>query len=172
MSIITSKKTNIMIWSKYNYYLYPAFVHNYTGCEMSPCYEDCKSKALFLKQLYSVNGIYTSQLYPTRTEKGCMKQVFNAYVIGPSGELYKCWHHIGMPEKSIGNIFDENIITNYSELANLLLKDGVLFSKKCRKCVLFPSCYGGCSDLRSRNEDFCIQAKSMLKEFLEFLESR
>jgi uncharacterized protein len=91
----------------------------------------------------------------------------NAFVIGTEGELYKCWHHLGINEKIVGTIFDKQIITNYSLLSDIMINGDVLFDKKCRSCVLFPSCYGGCMDDKNRKKDYCIPAKSMLEDFID-----
>jgi uncharacterized protein len=38
---------------------------------------------------------------------------------------------------------------------------------QCKACVLFPSCYGGCTDEKNKNENVCIPAKSLLENFLD-----
>jgi len=80
--------------------------------------------------------------------------------------LYKCWHHLGNKEKIVGTIFEKNIFTNIDYVADCMLKQG-LFDEECKKCVLFPSCNSGCFDMREKNENYCIPAKSMLEDFLE-----
>ncbi len=148
--------------------LYPAFVRDYGGgCKSGSCYENGYEKAGFLKKLFEEEEIYTKDIYPTRTSKGCMIQKMHAYVVGPEGELYKCWHHLGVPEKIVGNIFHPQIITNFSLLADLMIKGDVMSDDKCKACVLFPSCYGGCMDEKNRHQDYCIPAKSMLEDFID-----
>jgi len=148
--------------------LYPAFVRDYGGgCASGSCYEDSIQKAIFLKSIFDEYGAYTKDIYPLRANKGCMSQQMNAFVIGVEGELYKCWHHLGINEKIVGSIFEPHTITNYSLLADMMIKrDGILDSK-CRSCVLFPSCHGGCIDEKSRNKDYCIPAKAMLEDFID-----
>lgn len=96
-----------------------------------------------------------------------MVQMMNAYVIGTEGELYKCWHHLGVPEKSIGTIFSPNIFTDYGLFADLMLRNDSLNDEKCLNCVLFPSCDGGCADNREKGQDYCIPAKSMLEDMID-----
>lgn len=48
-----------------------------------------------------------------------------------------------------------------------MLEGDVLFDEKCKKCVLLPSCYGGCTDLKVQGLDYCIPAKEGLKNFLD-----
>ena len=147
--------------------LYPAFVHNYNGaCRADTCYDDSYTKAVFLKDLYEKNSIYTREIYPFRISKGCMVQKLNAFVIGPGGELYKCWHHLGVKEKEIGNILDNRKILDYGKLADMMLEDDSLFDNNCNHCQLFPSCNGGCTDIKRHHENVCIPAKSMLEDFI------
>lgn len=148
--------------------LYPAFVHNYGGnCQADFCYDDGVKKAIFLKNIFVKNGLYTKDMYPIRSNKGCMVQMVNAYVIGPEGELYKCWHHLGVSEKIVGNIFSSKVITDYGVLADIMLKNDSISDDKCLKCVLFPSCDGGCTDNRETDNDYCIPAKYMLEEMID-----
>lgn len=149
-------------------HLYPAFVRDHGGgCFADSCYENSVQKAVFLKSIFDEYGVYTKDIYPTRTFKGCMSQRMNAFVIGVEGELYKCWHHLGIEEKIVGSIFDPNTITDYSLLSDMMIMDDALFDNECRKCVLFPSCHGGCIDEKSRNKDYCIPAKSTLEDFID-----
>ncbi len=149
-------------------HLYPAFVHNYVGnCQASSCFDDGHQKAQYIKNLFEEKKIYTNEMYPLRTFKGCMSQKLNAFVVGPMGELYKCWHHLGVKEKEVGNIFSQKAITNQDLLSDSMIKNDVIFDTKCKECVLFPSCYGGCIEQRNKNKEFCIPAKSMLEEFID-----
>jgi uncharacterized protein len=149
-------------------HLYPAFVRDYGGgCVSNSCYEDSFKKAEYLKNIFNEYGVYTKDIYPRRTSKGCMCQQMNAFVIGSEGVLYKCWHHLGMDDKIVGSIFDPNTITNFPLLSDMMIKGDVILDNKCKSCVLFPSCYGGCMDDKNRNKDYCIPAKSMLEDFID-----
>ena len=150
-------------------HLYPAFVYDYGGgCQADTCYDDSYKKAVFLKNLYEEEGLYTRDLYPFRMSKGCMSQQQNSFLIGPEGELYKCWHHLGIKEKEVGSIFADKIITNYGLLSDMMVKGDVLYDNQCKSCVLFPSCNGGCSDNKKNSGEYeCIPAKEMLEDFLD-----
>lgn len=149
-------------------HLYPAFIRDYGGgCISGSCYEDGIMKAEFLKNIFYQHGVYTKDIYPVRTSKGCMRQQMNAFVIGSEGELYKCWHHLGIDNKKVGSIFEQPTITNYSLLSNIMINEDVILDDRCKSCVLFPSCYGGCIDDKIRNKDYCTPAKSMLDDFLD-----
>jgi uncharacterized protein len=96
-----------------------------------------------------------------------MVQQMNSFVVGPEGELYKCWHHLGESEKSVGSIFGSQTITNYPLLSNIMIADDALLDNKCKSCILFPSCSGGCMDEENISKDYCIPAKSMLEDFID-----
>lgn len=148
--------------------LYPAFVHDYEGgCQADICFEDPYRKAAFLKELYDKEGIYTKDIYPCRINKGCMSQQLNAYVVGPEGELYKCWHDLGVKEKEVGNIMSAQSIMDYSVLADKMIQNDVLFDEKCKSCFLFPSCSGGCTDHKNQQHNTCIPAKEMIEDFID-----
>jgi uncharacterized protein len=149
-------------------HLYPGFVHNSSGsCKVENCYEDSLKKALFLKRIFQSNFVYTNEIYPFRTDKSCISNQINGYLIGPEGELYKCWHHLGHKDKIIGSIFHENVISNLNNFTDAMLKNDCLLDNICTSCILFPSCTGGCADMRTQGINQCIPAKSMLEDFLE-----
>lgn len=147
-------------------HLYPAFVVDCGNCNSICCIEG-KEQGYFLKDLFHKHGIVTSPLYPYRTNKGCMAQSINAFVVGPDGELYKCWHHLGEKNKSVGNITNQEIFSNFELLADSMIEGDVLFDKKCIDCILFPSCYGGCKEHRVSNKEYCIPAKYVLPDYLD-----
>lgn len=148
--------------------LYPAFVHDYNNtCTSNICFECSDDKANFLTNLYESHGIYTNELVISRKSKGCGVQSQNSLVIGPEGELYKCWHHIGMPDKIIGNILSPDIITHIDRYATMTLDSDSLLDKDCQDCILYPSCTGGCIDMKRLNQDYCMVAKNNLEKFIE-----
>lgn len=90
----------------------------------------------FLSKLMNLQNCLEIPHY-RRNYCGALK--LNNVVIGPEGELYKCEHFIGQKNKVIGNIFDgyfyNDQFTKFTENK---------FRKKCKSCVLFPQCLGGC----------------------------
>jgi uncharacterized protein len=81
---------------------------------------------------------------------GCGATVVNYYVIGPQGELYKCWNDIG-DEKAIVGYVDSDKIVNYELLTRYLAGPTMLDSEECKDCKLFPICDGGCIWARHKN---------------------
>jgi uncharacterized protein len=149
-------------------HLYPGFVHASSGgCKVENCYEDSLKKAEFLKKIFQSDSVYTNEIYPFRTDKNCVSTQRNGYLIGPEGELYKCWHHLGHQDKIVGSIYEKNVISNIDKFADAMLKKDCIFDVQCTSCVLFPSCMGGCPDMKQQGFNQCIPAKSMLEDFLE-----
>lgn len=65
-------------------------------------------------------------IYPEPKGSYCGADSMNNYVIDPKGYLYKCWSDIGILERSIGSIMDEQYKGNsklcYEYLFLMLLK--------------------------------------------------
>lgn len=147
---------------------YPAFVHDYHDkCKSISCYENNVEKSNFISEIYHKHDIYQNSIYPKPTNKGCMMQQLNSFLVGLKGELYKCWHHLGNQEKEIGNIFEKNIITNPNNLAKYMIEGDILHNDECNRCVLFPVCNGGCADINMQYGKTCIPMKSDLENFIE-----
>lgn len=87
---------------------------------------------------------------PRIHHKGCMLQQTDAFIIGPEGELYKCWDDVSKPEKVVGSIMNDKLY-NY-DLLMRYMHECSPFDEECRKCKVFPVCGGGCSLLRYRNK--------------------
>lgn len=149
--------------------LYPAFVHNY-GCADTEgnLYTTAQEKAELFYEFFEHGSFYAKELYPSRCSKGCMMQVNNSFVVAPDGSLYKCWHHVGKEDLSVGNLLnDYNSEAEHERRILYMTHNDALFSKECHSCFLFPSCNGGCTDLASFDNQRCIVAKSAIEEFLE-----
>lgn len=101
-----------------------------------------------LYQLFRKEGVNTP-VFPRKHARGCMMQMFNAYIIGPEGELYKCWNDVSDTEKVIGNIAEDDLQRN-SLYINYMTQT-IPFNDECKNCSVFPICDGGCSLLRFRN---------------------
>lgn len=71
----------------------------------------------------------------------CTTRADNSMVIGPGGDIYKCWEHIGHQEYVVGNTK-----TGISKLKEDEWKvvGSHYYHKKCVDCKLLPVCLGGC----------------------------
>jgi len=103
----------------------------------------------------------------------CGATCINSYVVGPEGELYKCWNDIGHNEMIIGYLNKDKNITNNKVLFQYLGGPTLMDEKKCKDCVLFFVCSGGCIWMRIKNKmegtkyDLCNYRKNNINEFLE-----
>lgn len=70
--------------------------------------------------------------------------ILNYFVVGPEGELYKCWNDIGDKDSIVGNVLDDKI-TNYDLLSRYLGGPTMSDDPKCVNCKLYPICNGGCA---------------------------
>lgn len=132
-----------------NISLYPGFIREETEDGLSLC--DSSYTTLEFNDLYEKlieHGVDTST-FPKKTGKGCMVHDFHAYIIGPRGEIYKCWNDIGNMSKIIGNITDDSL--HGSDVMFRYMFDTLPFNSECKECSVFPLCDGGCSYHRFRN---------------------
>lgn len=84
------------------------------------------------------------------TERGCVMNSINSYIIGAEGEIYKCWNDVSNPNKIIGYIHNKHLI-NKSLFYRYMTECSPFTDSKCAKCNLFPICQGGCGWYRYRN---------------------
>lgn len=124
-------------------YVYPAFVKDYS----ESCKNNCQVLSLTQKMdLYNdLHEIHHEKLnvFPEFRVAGCSASMVNGYVIGPEGELYKCWTALGMKEEIIGHVYSDKI-ENMKLLMRYLAGPTMLDDEKCIACKLFPTCVGGC----------------------------
>lgn len=133
-----------------NISVYPGIIREETSDYRSLCVNSYKNGELFeLYKTFKDHGVLCN-LFPRHKTKGCMMQKLNAYIIGPEGEMYKCWNDVNSPHKIL-----DNILTLNKEPASLFFKyvNSILpFDDKCKNCLQFPICDGGCSLHRYRNK--------------------
>lgn len=151
--------------------VYPGFVHGDENPDIN-CYFNSKDKGQFLVELSEKYGINVLPIFPHLTLGGCTMTKRNAYVIGPEGELYKCWNEVGNEKMVIGTI-DSMLNWNMSLVAEGMTGSSWLDDEKCKACFFFPICDGGCARTRMISKqdgikrDTCSYFKSHLKELLE-----
>jgi len=145
------------------------FVRKYTSsCRCKE--EDCFSAAEYwqreveLIRYLNQNG-YHYYPYPD-IAAGCGATAINFYVIGPEGELYKCWNHIGNKTKVVGSIFEP---IHLNSLYIKYLMESCATDQECLHCKVLPICQGGCIDLRIKLKEKEYQTKdcSRWKYYLE-----
>ena len=133
-----------------NIFCYPGYIRVETpdGCTMCNDTISGYNKAQFMLDMKH-NGC-RMPVFPNIKGKGCMMNTLQSYIIGPEGEIYKCWNDVSNEDRIIGNITDNDI--HNRKLYYRYLNDTTLFSDvKCKNCKLFPVCDGGCGYYRYKN---------------------
>ncbi len=148
-------------WKGKNVIVYPAFVKDFQSLNRETnkdnfaangCRDICfttSEKMQFFENLYREHGLKVN-FAPEYTIGGCGATIVNYYVIGPKGELYKCWNDIGDESYVVGNVADKKI-TNYDLLSRYIGGPNMMDDNKCTNCKLFPICDGGCTWNRHKN---------------------
>lgn len=131
--------------------VYPRFIREDTTDKCSLCYNSMPNELIFqfYKDLYS-KGVNVSFLPKAIKSRGCMMHQLNSFIIGPSGELYKCWNDVNNYDKIVGHINEKNI-ENRELFYHLLTETHPFADTHCKSCMQFPICSGGCGWYRSRN---------------------
>ena len=154
----------------HNTYISPAFVDDISQQNMNPCIFNQTDKAEFIKGLLIKYNLDFSLLYPSGSRHECAVRNPFSVVIGPEGELYKCWNDVGNKNRIYGYL--NGTITNESVLLDYLMRADPFEDKKCRRCKFIPVCSGGCPYNRlaimknSSKETSCLIQKNYLKTFL------
>lgn len=156
-----------------NLKIYAGFVISAPGVNPdTACHLDKDDAADFTIEQYRKNNINDLPSYPNANPLGCVATSNNGYVIGPRGEIYKCWHDVGHREKEVGSVFDGEP-WNMKLLANYMVGTDAFNDPECRDCFFLPVCDGGCAELRMKNNtgnfnfETCLQYKNRLPELLE-----
>jgi uncharacterized protein len=103
---------------------------------------------------YNLNnkGIYDDTVYPQlfRTRNCCATRI-NSYIIGPKGEIYKCWNDVSNDDRIIGYINEEKL-TNSTLFYRYIVGTKWYHNEECKKCFFLPICHGNCAWYRLRNQ--------------------
>jgi len=151
--------------------VYPGFVNDGAKIKNSDYFDSC-DKGQFLVNLSSSYKTNPLKTFPHRALDGCTMTRKNAYVVGPKGELYKCWRNLGEENEVIGVV---NSFTNWnmSLVAEGMIGGSYLEDNACERCLLFSICDGGCPKMRilnkrdNGNRDMCSYFKKHIEQLLE-----
>ena len=147
-----------------------AFVKDITGCKKCVSFYDSEEQAQIAKEFLQKYGLDFSMVFPLSDRYECAIRNKNAIVIGPKGEIYKCWNDVGDKSKVVGDV--DGKITNEALLLRYLVAADPFEDPKCQECFLLPVCGGGCPYSRIQNEyegtniNTCLFMKDHLEEFL------
>lgn len=157
--------------------VYPGFVKGDSHPDRS-CFFDTREQGEFLTSIMEKYHITPLRVYPAMQTPGCVLTRRNAFVVGPDGEIYKCWDDVGNLEKAVGNLrrFDD---WNLGMIAEGMTGCSYLDDPECKECFYFPICNGGCHRVRQNNlhtdekQSTCTYFRGNIENFLElFYEER
>ncbi|MFO7803592.1 MAG: radical SAM protein [Desulfovermiculus sp.] len=104
----------------------------------------------------------------------CIATRHNGFVVGPEGELYKCWDDVGQEDMIVGSIHAEKTITNPVLQARYASGLDAYSDPECMDCPVLPICGGGCVNKRLRSKfyghqgvAYCSPFKNHLRKYLE-----
>lgn len=130
----------------YSISVYPGILRANKGCENETFFSS-EDHLKFSSMLWQHK---MQDMYPSHCSKGCCATSLSSHVIGPKGEMYICWEHVGIEDKIVGYIDGEKgkFTDNYSlyKLRGHCFDDAL-----CLECGLLPLCSGGCADKRVKN---------------------
>ena len=163
-------RQQIIDWGLTNIKISPSFVVDYSVEQNNCDIMSATQQKDFLINLSLVKGIRYNKFYPSHNRFECAVRNMNSFVIGPEGELYKCWNDVGNKNRVYGTI--DNQIINESLMLEYLIGADPLEDKRCLDCFLFPRCGGGCPYNRlwinhhNTKQSFCPLHKNFLDELL------
>lgn len=165
-------------WKDKNILIYPGIlrIDNEDGKSLS-----CKAMSRWeiVEFMYdlSKNGIIDYPIYPHLVcSKTCTASRVNSYIIGPYGEIYKCWNDVSCRDRVVGNI-KTGKVTNSNLLHRYIVGSKWYNNESCKKCFFLPICNGQCAWYQYRNKyegsnfnlcDCMQKAPGMLNKSLEY----
>jgi len=157
--------------------VYPAQVHTSAAQGYDHNCTFCANEwADFTLDLYEREGIIPKKgFYPgSHIFNTCIANNQNGYVIGPEGELYKCWEDIGKNNMIIGSLHDKEPVYNTDLIALYSIGTDPFDDDECMDCAVLPICGGGCVNRRLRAKHFkekditfCSSYKEKIVSYLE-----
>lgn len=147
--------------------LSPAFVDDIAN--INKCVLNSEEQNNYINRLLREHGIVFSKFYPEPMHE-CFIRNPNSVVIGPEGELYKCWNDVGKEDRIYGYL--DGRITNEPLLFRYLAASDPFDDEQCKECILLPVCGGGCPyerikrDYEDNKINVCPLIKGNLKTYL------
>lgn len=131
-----------------NIHCYPGILRGDNDCSEN-LYFTNDSLISFYKKALDEKGV-SLRMYPKRVTVGCSANCINGHIIGADGAIYGCWEDLGIKDKQIGNILNNELFNE--TLFRQYIKSNLFNSPTCRSCGLLPVCSGGCAKKRYENK--------------------
>ena len=140
------------------------------GCSMDGCEWADYTLGLYAEAML----LPTRGFFPSAAPGGCVANAHQGWVVGPAGELYKCWEDVGRPEMVVGSVHADPVITDPELRARYSIGTDPYEDAACLACDALPICGGGCPNKRLRalqsgeeGLEFCSPYKHHLEAYLE-----
>lgn len=154
--------------------MYPGFVSDLLSSEcVSPEFNISEGgyKAQFILDIFDKYGIEIKSFLPKYRRHSCVASKYFAFVIGPEGELYKCWRMVGNQKEAIGNVNDGSF--DMVKFSKYLIGADYTLDSKCLHCEFITLCGGGCPLVRMRIKyekislNHCCPEKTHMEQLME-----
>lgn len=154
--------------------MYPGFVSDLLSSEcVSPEFNISEGgyKAQFILDIFDKCGIEIKSFLPKYRRHSCVASKYFAFVVGPEGELYKCWRMVGNQKETIGNVNDGSF--DMVKFSKYLIGADYTLDSKCLQCEFITLCGGGCPLVRMRNKyekislNHCCPEKTHMEQLME-----
>lgn len=126
------------------------YVRKYTpscGCGLEEMLKPEEFHTLTDQLAESLVGLGFQPPYPDLAGT-CTATSAKSFVVGPQGELYRCWNHIGEPNMVVGTVWEE--IRPHPTYLKYMMA-GFEEDPECLECRFLPLCAGGCVDIRIKS---------------------
>lgn len=101
---------------------------------------DLEEETIVINRLFRKYGFRKGEaLIPRSFHTSCMASYPHFYTISPNGKIFKCDRQF-LDKDAISDVKDN---PQSCDLAQYV-KSNLYISEKCKKCVLYPLCWGGC----------------------------
>lgn len=160
-----------------NLTIYPGHVNTFGGHPHGQKCSLCTAEwGAFQLECYAEDGIAPrGGFYPhSGSHNTCIATTHQGYVVGPRGELYKCWEDVGRHDRVVGSAHAEPFLTDPALVARYGIGADPHGDGECLQCKVFPVCGGGCVNRRMRTQqfgegglEFCSPLKELLEPYLD-----
>lgn len=136
-----------------NIFVYPGIIrleNKEQTQSIEPAFGRWEIAELIYHQLVNTNR--EEELFPKVVyTKNCAANRVNSYIIGPEGEIYKCWNDVSNPNMIVGNIKTSEI-TNPQLYYRYHSSCSCFNDPNCKTCFYLPICNGKCSWYQLKNK--------------------
>lgn len=135
-----------------NINIYPGFIQEETKDGNKLCYNSISEDYDLYSFYQTLNKKGINLGFKLKhANKGCGVNSINSYIIGPEGEIYKCWRDVNHSERIVGYI-QEKKLCNETLFYNYLNETTPFENPECKNCLSFPICTGGCAWFHYKNK--------------------